>query len=340
MTPILQQALSEPSVTVRYFLMAGRIVALCIGCLAMYIAFFQYGESTEGRLQNLIEDFWVAVDDRARQTGSLSIALFNRVAVVVQRLFNWLFAERTFSLRLVTVAANVAVFASIFLFFLLNGVGGMMAFLSPTILIITLIPLGSAAVSICFHRRWVYVLSTSLTLCVLAYFAPKILGFDRLLSIDALFTLVFPMLLSLASDLLALATIKWSLGLVAAERSLLAILIRLLAVSAVVAITLCAPVLLLLTPSNQWWWWLENILIILSLMNASTAIYCLIPIVVFVFVLFHRALWPALSRLIFPIARFELVKNRKALAAIGSLGILVGLGMKETTPEAILKLFE
>jgi len=74
-------------------------------------------------------------------------------------------------------------------------------------------------------------------------------------------------------------------------------------------------------------------------MNVSTVAYCLVPIVLLLFVLCHRAMWPVLNRLLFPVARFELIRNRKALAAIGSLCILAGLGLKPATLEAVLKLF-
>lgn len=83
--------------------LSGRIAALCIGWLAMYVGFFLYPDQ-EGRLQNRIEDFRVTVHDRALQTGSTSVALFNRTASVVQRTFNRIFGPEVFSLRLVVIS--------------------------------------------------------------------------------------------------------------------------------------------------------------------------------------------------------------------------------------------
>src|SRR5579863_2794189 len=67
---------------VHILLIVGRIAAFGIGCSAFYLAFFLY-PNQEGELQNRIEDFWITVNDRARDTGRLSTALFNRISAVV-----------------------------------------------------------------------------------------------------------------------------------------------------------------------------------------------------------------------------------------------------------------
>jgi hypothetical protein len=47
-------------------------------------------------------------------------------------------------------------------------------------------------------------------------------------------------------------------------------------------------------------------------MNLGTAAYCSIPVIIFIALLIHRALWPTLSRLLSPFYRFKLLNNQKA----------------------------
>jgi hypothetical protein len=94
-----------------------RCLAFLVGTLALYARFFMY-EDEEGRWQNRIEKLWVAIDDRARVTGSKTSAFFNSVAAVVTRIFDRMFGPRLLSFRFVGVSSCYS-FAGLFLLGLL-----------------------------------------------------------------------------------------------------------------------------------------------------------------------------------------------------------------------------
>jgi hypothetical protein len=91
-----------------------RCLAFLGGSLAYYIAFFMY-EDGEGKLQNRMEQLWIAVNDKKKITGSMASALFNKVASVVARAFDRVFGSKLISLQLVGVSVCYAL-AGLFLF--------------------------------------------------------------------------------------------------------------------------------------------------------------------------------------------------------------------------------
>src|SRR6266849_3677624 len=82
-----------------------RTLAVLIGSLAFYIAFFMY-EDEEGKWQNRIEKLWVTINDRAKFTVGKTSALFNKVSIVVSRTFDRIFGPKLISLRAVGVSTS------------------------------------------------------------------------------------------------------------------------------------------------------------------------------------------------------------------------------------------
>ncbi|HEV2946371.1 MAG TPA: hypothetical protein VGX70_03275, partial [Gemmataceae bacterium] len=94
-------------------LTALRSLAVCVGVLAYYAAFFMY-EDEEGRWQNRIEELWVAINDKERLTGgSQASAFFNKVADVATKAFNRLLGRRLLSFQLVGASTSYS-FAALF----------------------------------------------------------------------------------------------------------------------------------------------------------------------------------------------------------------------------------
>jgi hypothetical protein len=328
-------------------LIVGRIAVVGVGCLAFYVAFFLYPDQ-EGRLQNRIEDVWVSVNDRAKVTGRLSIALFNRVAAIVERLFNRIFGARRFSYRLVSLSMNLSL--AIPMAWLVHLYAHVISELSGMdilrFIVLPLSPTVCAAIAIWCPRRWIVILtSIPVWIALCAEVLTKLDQVDTDAMPAYLLTMGSAVLLSIGSDICAVLLIRWSLSRLAEERSLLAIVQRIVVVAVLMFVIALLPWCLLLA----WYGYpplhsyriiiYEDFTALIAGMNLATAIYCLVPVTLSLTVLGHRLLWPILNRLIFPIARFELIKNRKAMAGIGSLAILAGLGLKKVTLEDILKLF-
>src|SRR5580658_3564218 len=79
---------------------ASRLLAVCVGALAYYAAFFMY-EDEEGEWQNRIEKLWVAINDKEKLAGgNQASAFFNKVAYVTTRGFNKVLGRRLFSFQL------------------------------------------------------------------------------------------------------------------------------------------------------------------------------------------------------------------------------------------------
>jgi hypothetical protein len=58
-----------------------------------------------------------------------------------------------------------------------------------------------------------------------------------------------------------------------------------------------------------------------GILSVSTVVFSLSFIALLVFLpihrLFHKMFWPAASRLVYPLARFEIIRNRKVMVALG-----------------------
>jgi hypothetical protein len=329
----------------RGLVLSGRIAALCIGCLAIYVGFFLYPDQ-EGQLQNRIEDFWVTVHDRALETGSTSVALFNRTAGAVQRAFSRIFGHAIFSLQLVINSSCLSLSGIALAVSVVGIVDAFRNGFSPQSfeMLLTVPPAVCACAALWRPQRRL-LLAAALPLSFVCVARMMLVGDHRTPLYRAAIILTCALLGSLVSDAIAVAIVKWSLGTITAQRSLRTIFKRLiltgLTVPACIVFPLAGTVIVDIFPSfaraihyDMWWSFA-----LLGFMNLTTSIYCLIPAGVFLFVLAHRIVWPVLNRLIFPVARFQLLRNRRAMAAIGSLGILTGLGLTDATLEAVLKLF-
>jgi hypothetical protein len=65
-----------------------RFLALVVGLLAYYTAFFMY-EDEEGKWQNRIEKLWVAINDRERQLVTKASAFFSKVAAITTKVLRY-----------------------------------------------------------------------------------------------------------------------------------------------------------------------------------------------------------------------------------------------------------
>jgi hypothetical protein len=55
----------------------------------------------------------------------------------------------------------------------------------------------------------------------------------------------------------------------------------------------------------------------LFVLNLPAGLSAVLFIVVLLFLILHRAFWPSACRLIYPVQRFQLVRNRKLMASLG-----------------------
>jgi hypothetical protein len=93
-----------------------RVAAVALGILLVYLATFLY-ETTENRIQNRLEDFWLSLEYDKRTPISIARRLTRAVILVADRLFERLFDGRELSATSICVAWCFAVAGMVFSFF-------------------------------------------------------------------------------------------------------------------------------------------------------------------------------------------------------------------------------
>jgi hypothetical protein len=92
------------------------------------------------------------------------------------------------------------------------------------------------------------------------------------------------------------------------------------------------------------WWkvrivsFFDNGLIYLGQYDLITAIYCLIPCLVLVGLIFHKLLWPLLAQATYPLLNFRIIQERKILIPIGTITLGYAFGGEHIVLKLIEKL--
>ena len=307
---------------------------LFIGFLAYYAAFF-LREGEEGRLQNRIEKLWVTIDDRS-SVGRTS-ALFSNVAKIVTRGFNRLFGRRLISFQFIGVSTCCS-FATLCLFVVLAVVlmkreffgplppdlSKMLPFLEHTFLIVGVIFSLLAVLPSTLPSRWAIALS----MIPAVFFGATFLYMTKAhLWTPKRWSVLGGLLLSLLSDILLLVLVRFTVRWVSAKTSVWRIAVTLLLQAGIiyflVFVPFSIPQALPFEDFRQ-----STTLMTLSEMgglNIFTGIASSVFLLTLIFVLLHRITWPILSRLFYPLARYEVVRNPKIMFRMGTACLLLAL---------------
>lgn len=279
-------------------------------------------EDEEGKWQNRIEELWVAINDREKLAGgSQASAFFNRIANVATRGFNRVLGRKLFSLQLVGVSTSYS-FAALFL-----GMGFLIVFvtrhnpigahaaeyslLSHFVLIISLICLLLAVLPALVRSRWSVALSLLPLSCVL-------LGLIRLITHHALdkgqVEMLVALVVSVLSDILLLALVRLTIRRVSMNPSPSRIAIAVLIQAGTIFLFIGIP----WETSGSLRGTTGRVVLGVGIFNAFTGLASSGFLLILLFVLLHRVIWPVLSRLFYPLARHEFVHNRKIMAGVGT----------------------
>lgn len=323
---------------------ASRVVTGAVAALAFYLAFFLY-EDEEGVWQNRIDDLWRAVNKRAKGTEGVTVALFNKIGQILNGGFTQIFGKKLLSFRSFAISINLSLAGGGTLALLLSywslktglppsppqGIG---ALLTVTVMFFLL-----TALPVIFgDRKWVAICSVAPISFVLI---TAVYMFHQLIFNPGYQSQPLLLLLSFMSDYAAIIVLRKLFVSISKTRST----IRL--VSTILALVLFS-LLIWIFPSAGLGWLGKNYAISLRIQvlaielvffNFTTALLCLIPAVMLIFLLLHKFMWPVLSRLISPLHRFKIVTNRKALVSVGSLCLTFALNIAQVGIKEILKLF-
>jgi hypothetical protein len=307
------------------FLIASKILAIVVGCATVFAALFMY-EDEEGKWQNRIDELWVAIDDRARITGRKTVALLNKMSDVVTAGLDRVFGQRLLSFRSLgaSTSYSFATACVINVIVILHDVVTQESTNSVGFLYATCVILFCAILPTVFQSRWIMPIS------LIPVSIPIIYGFaDWFLERWHGAPIVLgAFAISFISDVVLIIAVRATIRRMAVGNKgwqlFVGMLIQCGCAIVVVVMPLGMAVLLILLDKNikeinvTGGLWekgsvIENALSLSALCNVFTACVCLTLIFALAGVLVHRAFWPLASRAIYPLARYEIVRNRKFL---------------------------
>lgn len=331
-------------------LIVTRLLAGAVGSLAFYMAFFLY-EDEEGRWQNRIDRFWVAVDDRARQTDSKTIATLNKLAGLVQTTLDRPFGAKLISLRAMMGSMTVSVSTAAFLYFSIGGG------FSPDKQVIT--GVYSVIFGACAIFPFVFPNTFTRVLCFLPPVVLLILvSRDTLNLYSSKMTIQQPQLYVSVAWFFALSlSILTDVGVVYAIRRKFAQIVTLsstwrmvVAIAYLVNVCLAASGIpycaYLLTPHNPSDYlmmtphvilnlFIESLFSSLFVLNICSLVYALVPCAVLCFLALHRTFWPGVARLVYAVSRNRILTNKKFLIAAGVLCFALAFNFGKEATDAV-----
>lgn len=327
-----------------------RLIAIPVGVLAYYAAFFMY-EDEEGKWQSRIEMLWVAVNDREKLTGRRTSALFNKVAGVTTRGFNRVFGSRLFSFQSVGVSTGYAIAA---LFLTLAFIMFAILFRSARLrvslpqdfvnassligyfgLVVGFICLLLAAMPSLLPSRWTVALSLFPFMLVTAGTIQSIRlhrPFGRLLAV------YIALLASFLSDVFLLALVRFVVRRISEETSVIRLAVAVLIQVGVIALLVVAPLQAagpLLVKFGQKPALMA--LLMLGVFNIFTGIASSVFLLVLLVVLLHKAIWPVLGRLLHSMARHQVIRNHWVTASIGTACFIFAFPQMSGPVKAVLE---
>lgn len=317
-----------------------RALASIVGVIAFYAAFLMY-EDEEGRWQDRIEALWVAIADRERQIGSRFAALLGKVAEVVTRGIDRIFGRELLSLRMIgaSTSTSLAAFGLVAVVFWNVITSEPRSSIPKGAIVASCVCITCAILPITLRWKWL----VGLSLFPLLFLALGLADINHSTS-DPTFFIAFltSLFLGIICDVLSTILIRVLIRRVATYTTACRIIIALLAQLLFGFLVTSGPILLLISLHShriQLGAYGEDVLESMLFVNLSTGLLSLSMAAVLAGLLIHLIAWPLLSRVTYPLARFEIVRNRKALAAIASFCFLYAFGIADNTLKSLLRLF-
>jgi hypothetical protein len=334
-----------------------RLVAFAVGLLLLYLAWFTY-ETTDKRIQNKLEDLWLALAFEKRTPVGIAKRLFRTVVSLMDRMFDRLFGADHVSLRTICIATCFAYAGVVF------SVGPLYLFaaladidpepIAKTFFLpirgLTAVGLGALVIGAlpAAHRslRWLTygaALVLLVSISVLAWvMAVRSEASPALIAAGASETTLAALIVTLVFGVLAVHAIRFGVHLLAkrdrTSRGLLLVsvlfIITLFAFVANVAVAMLAA-----REAGQLSIWLASLLqrgevrFLLFSLGGPISLWgfvLLLAIALAVAVLLHLCLWPVirfiLMKTLYAAQRHELISGKTRLRATGAalVGIAIG----------------
>lgn len=323
-----------PEMLARVVLIACKAVVFLVGAMAFYLSLF-LKESQEGSLQNRIEGWWIAVDDRQKYTRNRATALFNKVGETVTHAFDRILGPKLVSVQMIGVSSSYALAGffltagSLFAAFLYllralpsqpanlpSNIGASLSLLSAFCLAVGLVLFIIAALPSVLPSRFSRILSL---IPALIYTLGLVQLMRRHLPYRQNLALLAALLISTLIDIGLLILVRQSVRWISEEVHLLKVGLVVLAQIATVVLIVWAPIEMSGYLAVKYGWKLfPELLIAIGVFNVFTGIAASAFMLTLLAVLLHRVFWPVIEKVFYPIARYKIMRNHKAMAALGA----------------------
>jgi hypothetical protein len=327
--------------------MVVRILCGLLGTGACYAAFFMY-EDEEGHWQNRVEVLWISISDKSKTAGVRSTSLFRKVAEVVTVGFDRLFGPRLISARLIgsSTAYSLALVLVLICLFELPDSGATLDNTSTStrslLLVAMAICVASAAVPTIYTPQWLVPITFVPLAFLLTYFWVDITLKSGANSIpENTVVLVLALVANVISCVAVTVVVRTLVRYIAESASVGRIALAIIAQFLSVFLLAVGPLALVGYLQSKG---IDPRVLLLRTVKFSaglsffSALLCFSFAFVMFVVLFHRLVWPTLARFLYPLARYEIVRSRKALAAVGTAALLVAFGFEASALKSIFQL--
>jgi hypothetical protein len=319
-----------------------RIAAGCAALAAFYVAWFVY-EDEERKLQNKIETWWLELDDIRNSMVSRQAAFVVVIAQKANAILDRMFGPRLLAKDSIAAAASLTIagyYFSVALLVAIAGVRGPPSWVAGAVAVTILAcagaPLASPRLRL-FPRlvMWAFIASVVLVVLTTALFLgaslideepPEHFSSMAEMGPQNVFIMV-AVSAAIALTLFQVAVARRAMRSTIVAKSEWPVLLGMIFVAAPVGIMLTLMMATERTGSDAIT--LSNVA---TFMGFATGMACIISMalwsllaVIATLMLLHRLVWPLASRLLYSLARYRIVQNKKVLNAAGTM--LLGIAI-------------
>lgn len=326
-----------------------RVVIVIIGVLLIYAAIFLY-ENEQRKVQNILEDWWLKIDERQRPLLSRHTNFMRNVAYHAASGFDRMFGHKLFSKQSIAVSASYS-FASVFLssfmviLYVVAFEPDVTSTNDPRVLRTAIVLLLLAGLNIVLAMLPLFIQSPYKLDLWLA--TVIVVDFLILLAIHIIFVLgegpffVFGLSigvgLGIMSDIIFIAITRWALRWSAGLESFYKI-ISMILLNCLIALAFVGIPLFL----NDWLpqWMLDNNVgsqtpkeivdlstMFFAMSNVLTTLIAFAFLIHALLMLAHKFFWPLIERPVYALQQLGIAKRNKLLGVVGItlIGLAAGI---------------
>jgi hypothetical protein len=302
-----------------------RTIAALLALLAYYIAFFLY-EDEQGKWQSRVDEVWVAVRDRESGVRNRASVELRRISEAISSGLDRAFGGHLISLRAIGVSTSYS-FAGACLVGLLVALVSLFhkwrrddLYALIFFVILTLVFVALGALPAIRPARWSVALSLLPVALSLLFFLLYIHEHETLVQTAQNLVAVST---SFATDVVLIARVRLALRHLLSAGDNRSILAEIRRFAGWMVLALLVPIVLMGATARLF----KSMAVLYTLLellvlNISTALFAFTFLVVLLAILLERLVWPVTGKLIYPLSRFRVIRNRPVLLGLGSAFLL------------------